>query len=190
MTDGQTVYMAGDSFCGDDQKKDGCRDPKVHLVGPIGVGIAGHVRHEIILERILRKKFHGKTTRDFDPEAVHNWLKFTLPDSLSSAVAKRTAGKEESGERNSMDGSTYLIGAYGRIYYVEDDYAVWEPNRNIASVGCGAQYALGALDALRELSNPIDPVVVLKKALQVASKWNSFVMEPYTFIEVPGLGAE
>ena len=65
----------------------------------------------------------------------------------------------------------------GRVYCINEDYS-WERNAdNLYVAGSGEKFALGAMTALGGgvmIDDPIKARKILTKALQIASKYDSF----------------
>ena len=173
-SDGTKVWLAGDSFCGDESKKDICEASKVYQIGNLGIGICGYVRQELILESILR----SINPSDFSDE----WLRFVLPDILHDTMKAKGAVVEKDGQ-STFGNSHYILALSGKLYYLESDFGVWEVKKNIAAIGAGREYTLGALSATPK-SLKEDPAKALVKALKIASEWSPWVVGPYSVIEV------
>lgn len=174
-SDGQNVYIAGDSFCGDENKRDICQTPKVYTVaGKLAVGLSGFIRQELILQQVLQ------TT---NPEKItHDWIRFTLPDIFQKALQARGAIVEKDGQATAGD-CAYILGFEGKIYILENDFGVWESRNSYTAIGSGREYALGALAALQK-ELPKDPELTMTKALAAAAKWCPWVMEPFCIVKV------
>lgn len=172
-TDGKTIYMAGDSFIGDDATKDSCKAPKVYQVGKnLLVGLCGQVRQELLLESFLKKTFPKKTSM-----VTEDWIKFEMPNLLFHYFKDNGAVVEREGAHTLGD-SEYILGFDGKLFYLNDDFGVWETKENVASIGAGKQYCLGALHVLKEeLSG--NPEAVLIKSLEAAEKWCPLVTGPF-----------
>lgn len=180
MSSGGKVYMAGDSFCGDADKRDACLDSKVYKVGPLGVGLCGHVRQELILERVLRDNLECVSPVTMS----HEWIKFELPDLVMKEMKDRNAVVDDDTNQATLGESAYMIAFDGHIYYLEDAFCIWESSRPFAAIGIGSQYALAALDALVTYGKKSSPEKTLHRALRITAKWNPWVIPPYTYIEV------
>lgn len=175
-SDGVNVWIAGDGFCGDELKKDICKNPKTYVInGQLAVGISGFIRQEMILQKVLKTQAPKKITEE--------WLLFCLPDLLQEAMDSRNALVEKDGQRTAGD-SSYILGLLGKIYYLDNDFGVWETAKNIASVGSGREYCLGALSAMPKEALDSDPEGCLVKALGIASEWSPWVNPPFTISKV------
>ncbi len=52
----------------------------------------------------------------------------------------------------------------------------------IASVGCGAAYAIAALATLLDISDKKDPEKAILKSLGIAGRFSNGVLEPYSVV--------
>lgn len=81
---------------------------------------------------------------------------------------------------NQEEGGTFIVGVQGYVYIIHDDYQVQRFADGVMASGCGREYALGAIAALRDLP-PIDR---LTRALETAEFFSNGVMGPFTVMEV------
>jgi hypothetical protein len=72
-----------------------------------------------------------------------------------------------------------LVGVYGYIFYIENDFHVECDTLSYAAIGAGANYAMGAFFAM-----PKEVAVVNKveKALEAASTFSPLVIGPFEII--------
>lgn len=178
LTNGKNVWMAGDSFCGDEDKKDLCKTSKVYKVGPIGIGLCGMVRQELIVEKTIRRLIEEENVK-----VTHDWLKFELPDILVAEMRERHATVDKENQATLGD-SAYMIAFGGKIYYLDDDFGIWDSQRKFAAIGSGKQYALGAMAALDKISSELSPEDKVRLCLDCAHDWSIYVCPPYTCIKV------
>lgn len=82
-------------------------------------------------------------------------------------------------EDNQEEGGTFLVGYRGHLFEIEEDYQVGVPLSPFYSVGCGAPYALGAMDILHQSSAKKDPTKMVQMALAVAERHNAGVRGPF-----------
>jgi len=72
---------------------------------------------------------------------------------------------------------TFLIGYKNRLYRIEDDLQIEESIYNFNSCGSGTYFATGALEILSKTKE--SPKSIIRKALEVAKKFNPFVDKPF-----------
>ncbi|MEU1355333.1 hypothetical protein ABZ410_15740 [Streptomyces cinnamoneus] len=130
------VYIGGDSA-----GVGGCRltirkDPKVFCNGPYAMGFCGSFRMGQLLHHAFKApKPKGELDRFMTTKFV-NKLRACLKE---AGWARKESEQEQ--------GGTFLVGIYGRLFIVYGDYQVAEPADGYAAVGCGNEFALGALHA-------------------------------------------
>jgi ATP-dependent protease HslVU (ClpYQ) peptidase subunit len=174
-TNGSKVWIAGDHFVGNDSKKDLCKTSKVYKIGNLGVGFCGYHRQGLILESVLK---------NVDPKIFSDkWILFTLPDLLFDTMQTKGALINEEGQFTLGD-SCYILAFNGLIYYLESDFGVWKTKKNVAAIGTGQEYALGALSALGDKNIKKYPKKCLIKALKIAAMWSPWVTPPFNTIEI------
>ena len=172
-SNGKNVWLAGDSFCGTTSQKGRCAEPKVYTAGALGVGICGSPRHEKILEDIIR----SSNPNDF----TEHWVKFVLPDLFVDALKQKNALQEKDGQA-SIEGSSYLFVLNGNIYHLEEDFSVWQTKDNVAAIGLGLEYAMGALTVLKNKKEK--PEEILLETLKACEELCPGVVGPFTIIKV------
>lgn len=84
----------------------------------------------------------------------------------AGGYAKRDNQREEAG--------AFLVGVNGRLFEVNSDYQVGESLADFAAVGCGATYAMGAMNVTRGL-----PKRRVLRALKTAERFSAGVRGPF-----------
>lgn len=83
--------------------------------------------------------------------------------------------------QNGMDnGGTFLVAYKERLFRIHSDFYVMETVDGFDSVGCGEQYALGALKNLADVDIPVQEK--LEKALQTAAHFSGGVVAPFHYV--------
>jgi hypothetical protein len=77
-------------------------------------------------------------------------------------------------------GGTFLVGYKNRLFKIENDFQVAENLNGIDAVGCGADFALGALFSLSKQETSIEQKVL--KALESAEFLSNGVCRPFVLI--------
>jgi len=89
-------------------------------------------------------------------------------------------------ESNQEEGGVFLVGMMGHVFRVDIDFHVNESLDGYEAIGCGADFALGALWSA---SNALmDAVPALKEALQAAAHFSAGVVEPFHIYMLPSVG--
>lgn len=78
--------------------------------------------------------------------------------------------------------SEFIVGFNGKLYVVEGDFQVGRPIENFASVGCGADIALGAMFATKNLN--MAPEDRISLALQAATEYSAGVRPPFHIVKL------
>ena len=183
-TDAGEIYMGGDSFCGSESYKDLCVEPKVFMVGEVGVGICGHVRQELILRQTLHDEISAKK------DITEHWIKHDLSEAVREAIQEKGAGKEKDG-MHSLFESAYLLCHAGVIYYFDDDYGIWMSRRSYAAIGCGRLHAMGSLHTSVKYNRHNEwPEYAVNDALEAAADHDPFVAAPMLVMKVEPVDAE
>lgn len=81
-------------------------------------------------------------------------------------------------ENGQDSGGEFLVGYKGNLYQVCEDFQVLQNTHGKAAIGCGAPYALGALEAMRDIDtmNTHEKVI---RALEIAGTFSAGVCGPY-----------
>ncbi|MFQ6198659.1 hypothetical protein [Streptomyces sp. NPDC000405] len=173
LIDDGRVHIAGDSA-----GISGCRltvrkDPKVFRNGPFALGFCGSFRMGQLLHHAFKvPKPKGDDLDRFMTTRFVNKLRACLKE---AGWARKDSEQEK--------GGTFLVGIYGRLFIVYDDYQVAEPADGYAAVGCGNDFALGALYATSTAG--LGPRERLTAALAAASHHSTDVCEPFTYTTAP-----
>ena len=85
-------------------------------------------------------------------------------------------------DNNQESGGSFLVGYRGRLYSVAPDFQVNEMAAGVDAIGCGRQYALGAIRVLRHLP----PEERIARALDVAAHYSGAVIPPFNILSDRG----
>lgn len=163
------VYVGADSAGTDGWLRQTIRaDEKVFTKGPFVMGFAGSFRMGQLLRYKLSVAEQPSTLSDH--EYVHTWFLDAVRQCL------KDGGYAE--VKNNVElGGYFLLGYRGELYQVESDFQVGRPVEPYAAIGCGEEYALGALDVL--LAKGVkDPRAAIKTAIGVAAYRSAGVAGP------------
>jgi ATP-dependent protease HslVU (ClpYQ) peptidase subunit len=81
---------------------------------------------------------------------------------------------------NRVSGGTFMMGYRSKLYTIDNDYQVGRSLLGYDAVGCGQEYALGAIHA--GANNIKEPKRLLTVALDAASTFSTGVCGPYNFV--------
>lgn len=90
-------------------------------------------------------------------------------------------------ENGREDAGTFLVGVRGRLYGVYDDLQVSRYAAGFNAVGCGADLAVGAMYATRNMG--FDPAGRVRMALAAAAAFSGAVAPPFRIVAAAA-GAE
>lgn len=86
--------------------------------------------------------------------------------------------------KNGVDeGGFFLVGYRGKLYRVESDFQVGRSVRPFDAVGCGEQYAMGAMLMIVDLT-PIPPKERIERALNAAASLSAGVAPPFFVLSI------
>jgi ATP-dependent protease HslVU (ClpYQ) peptidase subunit len=85
-------------------------------------------------------------------------------------------------DNNQEEGGDFLVGVAGQLFLVSSDFQVNHFLDGMAAVGCGAEYALGALLVRRSFVGH-DPETSIRVALETAAYFSGGVIGPFTVLE-------
>ncbi len=83
-------------------------------------------------------------------------------------------------ENDMNKGATFIIGAKNKLFKIQDDYSVLEPQLGFCSVGCGEDIAMGSLITTKDMDMDIPKKIEL--ALSSAEQHSCGVQRPFRII--------
>lgn len=168
------VYIGGDS-AGVDTSTYGItirRDPKVFRNGPCIMGFTTSFRMGDLLHYAL-------TVPERHPdEDIDKWMRTTFVDAVRGAL--KTGGFANK-ENEVEHGGTFLVGYEGRLFAVYDNYQVEEAVDPYNAVGCGEEYAKGAMAAMIRAGD-IAPEDMIRIALEITERNCAGVRAPFNIV--------
>jgi len=168
------VILGTDSFVGNEISKDSVDGPKIFRIGQIAVAYAGGMRVPQILMHTLKVPRYS--------EAKASLWTVSLAEQIRRILVEYGAAG-----RNSEDGDTssadMLIAVKGKVYTMQEDFAIYRVQRGYAAIGIGASYALGSLYTSGE-NGLTDPVHRVRLALRAAGQFSPAVSDPFWAVEV------
>jgi len=166
------VYIGGDSAGVSGLNITPRKDSKVFKRGNFLIGYTSSFRMGQLLRFKLTVPTQPPEISDYEYMCTHfiDAVRKCLKNGGYSTV---NDNKEEIG--------TFLVGYKTKLYMIEDDLQVAESYYNYESVGCGSQYAKGALNILDQVG--ISPEFIIEKALETAVKFNGGVRPPFIILK-------
>lgn len=177
------IYVGGDSAAIDDAATEirSRADEKVFIKSCFEfhdqrmiIGFAGSFRVGQLLRYSLEIPEHKKQYSDME------YLVVDFIDSIRS-MQKDKGSLIKVDELEEHD-SELIVGYKGKIYIVESDFQVGRLIENYAACGTGAQTALGALYATKNIK--ISPEERVKLALSASVEYTPGVREPFTIMKL------
>jgi len=169
---GGKVYMGGDSsmLCG--LSVEG-KEKKVFFLGDFIIGSTGSHRFSQLIEFgiALPEKVEGENDL--------RYIVSRLIPAIRECAKQNGYTKIENGVERVDD--ILLLGYHGKIYKVHADFAVTVAFRGYAAIGCGEDFALGAISAFRG-SSMFDPGAVegmILAALKISGEFSAGVLPDY-----------
>lgn len=167
LVDDGNVYIGGDSAGVSGLSISIRADEKVFTNGPFVMGFTTSFR----MGQLLRYKFNPpeQTVNQTDME----YLVTSFIDAVRKCFKDNGFGKEDAG-------GTFLLGYKGKLYNINTDFQVGIPADGFDAVGSGDDLALGAM----YVSDGLDPVKRITKALEAASYFNAGVAAPFRVVKL------
>lgn len=170
LIDKDGVYIGGDSaaISDDDLSYNIRHDEKVFLKGEFIFGYSASFRMGQLLRYKLRVPNHPKGMDDFQ------YMATLFVDAVKKCF--------QDNDYNDIveDSGSFMVGYKGKIYGILSDYQVASPKENYTAMGCGEQFAMGAMFSSPEK----DPIKKMEIALNAAVTFSMGVKPPFTFVKL------
>ena len=88
------------------------------------------------------------------------------------------------GEDEKERGGNFLVAVPGRLFEVQSDYSVLEPELGLCAVGCGEEVAMGSLLTTEAMDMPPRERIVI--ALEAAERYCCGVQRPFRVLCTDG----
>lgn len=179
---GASTVIAADSMMtsGDMQDRNAVSPPKIHQLGNAYVGITGWTVFNTLLP-YYTAKLPNPPTLDNETHIFEFFLGLWKALRADYHVVNDQPDTEDAPFAD-LD-SCFLIVTAGRIFRVASDLTVKRMER-FAAIGCGDQYALGALTVLYE--QEISAKELATRAVETAAFWDSNCDLPALVFECAG----
>lgn len=168
------VYIGGDSAGVGGNDVTLRKDSKVFRVGRFIIGYTSSFRMGQLLRFKLKVIKQEKDISDYE------YMCTTFIDSVRKCLKDGgyATVKDES-ERIGI----FLVGYKNKLYKIEGDLQVGESYENFNSVGCGEDYAKGALDIILKSSKGYTAEKIIEKALTTVVKFSLGVRPPFNILK-------
>jgi ATP-dependent protease HslVU (ClpYQ) peptidase subunit len=166
------VYMGGDSMTVSGLDRFITSRQKVFRVGEFLIGTSGSIR----MAQILR--YHLAVRTQEEGEDDMHYLVVAFVEAFRDCLKQYGHAKVNSSQED-IDG-VFLVGYRGKLYRVAQDMQIDTYQSQLAAIGCGGDYALGAV---RAMSDEIEPVQRLCRALEISAEFSAGVAAPF-YVEV------
>ena len=165
------VIMGGDSGSSNGYDHSATRLKKVFRRGSFLIGYTTSFRMGQILQYNL--DVARQTKKQDDLEYLATSFIDAVRDCLKAGGFKKVENEQESG-------GTFLVGYKGKVYQVNADFQVNSSRDGFSAVGCGEDFAKGAMFC----NDTLSPRKRIKKALKAAEHFSNGVYGPYHIIEM------
>ena len=146
------------------------KDTKLFKNGDFIIGCTSSFR----MIQLLRFSFNPPVINDKD---IYTYM---CTDFINEVRKCFTNGgfiqKQKDGDEK---GGSFLVAYKNRLFQIDEDFQVGENMEGFASVGCGSDYALGAIHS--SISASITAEMAVLKALEAAEHFSIGVCKPFTF---------
>lgn len=174
LVHGGKVYIGGDSAGTDSWLNRSIRvDEKVFVKEEMIFGFTSSFR----MGQILRYSF--TPAKQFSKETAYEYLCSRFIDGLIKCLKDKGFAKVED---NEVSGGTFLLGFHGVLYRIENDFQVGRRVDNYDAVGCGQDFAMGALHNMER--SKLSPRVKIRRALEAAEKFSAGVKRPFKIVSI------
>jgi len=167
-----SIHMGADSCISDGDSSRILVDPKVFVRGQFAIGSAGSLR-------VLQLVHYCMTIPPIKIRSPEKYLITSFINSMRKCLKRSGASREEHKEEE--QDNSFIIGFKGRLFTIDAVYSVCEIADYFTAIGSGEDYALGSL--FTTIGEPVKTRI--KKALDAASHFSSFVSPPYHMIRLP-----
>lgn len=149
------------------------RDSKVFKTGKFIMGYTSSFRMGQLLRFKLKVKDQTEKQDDFE------YMCTTFIDTVRKCL-------KDNGyttiDNNVEEIGHFLVGYNNHLYYIGGNLQVGESYESFESVGCGENYAKGAMEVL--IKSKQSPKTIINKALTIVTKFSAGVRPPFNIVEI------
>lgn len=168
------VYIGGDSMAADGWNQRETKLRKVFHAGQFLIGYTSSFRMGQILQ------YHLAVRQQYDNETDEQYMVIAFAETVRALLRDKGYARIES---NNEEGGHFVVGYKSEVYHMASDYQINHYADGLVSVGCGSQYALGAMLALSQIEP--DPHKRILKSLEVSADLCNGVMAPFRVETLP-----
>lgn len=165
------AWMAGDRAAAEGTDMHLISSPKIHRPAPwLLMGYTYSFRAGQLIEHGLEwedaKKSEPPADKDADAFAFY----------LADAMIKRLKSGDWLKKNNERaQGGQWLIAWANHVYTIESDFSFIGYARNYSAIGCGMDFALGAMHLMDTISGSTNPESMMKVGMQAGKEFSSGV---------------
>lgn len=169
--DKEGVYIGGDSAAvsQEDLSYNIRSDEKVFTKGEFIFGYSTSFRMGQLLRYKLKIPAFPKGME------VHPYMVTLFIDAV-----KRCFEDNDYTDMMTEEAGSFMVGYKGKLYVILSDYQVALPKENFAALGCGENFAMGAMYA----SSEKEPIKKMEIALNAAVAFSMGVKPPFVFVKL------
>lgn len=171
-----SVWMGGDSAVTTwPNSVDVLREGKIFNIADIMLfGSAGTLRNAQIIKHSLMFR------HQFSEESDMDYLVNGVAESIREILREKGASRIEANIESNVN--SWLLGYRGKIYEIDDSYAVVNSARGLTAIGSGRDYAMASMLALKEYEP--DPRKRILKTLKLVAELDSYVKPKFHVMEL------
>jgi ATP-dependent protease HslVU (ClpYQ) peptidase subunit len=174
LSAGGKVYIGGDSAAASGWTRRVSGLPKVFRLGEFLIGYTDSFRMGQILQ------YHLSIRPQEENESDSEYMVNGFVEAVRACLKEYGFSKVDN---NQEEGGAFLVGYRGKLYDFTSDFHVNCYSDDLAAVGCGAEYALGALKVLeRDKQQPPEERIYI--ALGIAAYFSMGVCAPFMVLEI------
>lgn len=172
LIDKENVIIGGDSLGSSSGQCSVRKDKKIFKKKGVCFGSTGSYRFIQLLQYFL----------DFELKPDMDEFDFSVKDLVPAIISTlKTHDSVELSNGRLNNDSVLMVGINNRLFTIYSDFQVEENIDPFQAIGSGGQLALGSL-ATTYLDENLDSKDKLLKALEIASRYNTYCSGPYHFI--------
>ena len=164
------VHMAGDKCGSNGYTKIMVDKPKVFINGDFIIGYTTSFRMGQLLE------FTWNPPEKLPSQGEDSFIYKTVVDSIKSML-------KQDGFATDTQGGSFLFGYKGKLYEMQDDYAIFNIEK-YSAVGCGEQEAKAVLYTLNQINHECSMEDRLSLAIKASSLTKAGVTAEYNYLSL------